>query len=159
MNNKKALFFASFMTLIAAGVGFAIRGGILNDWSGQFGFTQFELGTINGGGLFGFGITIIIGSIFADQIGFKPLMITAFVLHVLSAVVTFAATPVFAAFGKDATYWCLWGGALLFSLANGVCESVINPLVATLYAKQKTHYLNILHAGWPGGLVLGGLLG
>ncbi len=32
-------------------------------------------------------------------------------------------------------------------------------LVATLYPKQKTHYLNILHAGWPGGLVLGSLVG
>ena len=44
------------------------------------------------------------------------------------------------------------------SLANGMCEAAINPLVATLYPKQKTHYLNILHAGWPGGLILGGLL-
>ena len=32
-----------------------------------------------------------------------------------------------------------------------------NPLVATLFPKDKTHYLNILHAGWPGGLILGGL--
>jgi MFS family permease len=47
----------------------------------------------------------------------------------------------------------------MFSLANGLCEAVINPLVATLFPKQKTHYLNILHAGWPGGIVLGGLLG
>jgi MFS family permease len=39
-----------------------------------------------------------------------------------------------------------------------MCEAAINPLVATLYPKQKTHYLNILHAGWPGGLILGGLL-
>ncbi len=46
----------------------------------------------------------------------------------------------------------------MFSLANGMCEAAINPLVATLYPKKKTHYLNILHAGWPGGLILGGLL-
>jgi MFS family permease len=46
----------------------------------------------------------------------------------------------------------------LFALANGMCEAAINPLVATLYPTQKTHYLNILHAGWPGGLVLGALL-
>src|SRR5436853_6415690 len=121
MNNTKALFFASFMTLIAAGVGFTIRGGVLADWSGQFGFTQFELGTITGGGLLGFGITIILCSLIADQVGFKPLMVLAFTLHVLSAIVTMAATPVFTAFqSKDATYWCLWVGALLFSLANGV---------------------------------------
>lgn len=157
MNNNKALFFASFMTLIAAGIGFAVRGDILADWSGRFGFTQFELGQISGLGLMGFGITIIVCSIFADRIGFKPLMVLALLLHISSGLVTLAATPLFA-ISKDATFWCLSIGALLFSLANGVCESVINPLVATLYTKQKTHYLNILHAGWPGGLVLGGLI-
>ena len=58
MNNQKSIFFASFMTLIAAGMGFAIRGGILNDWGTQYGFTKLELGTITGGGLVGFGIVI-----------------------------------------------------------------------------------------------------
>src|SRR5262249_7206355 len=44
------------------------------------------------------------------------------------------------------------------SLANGSCEAVINPLTATLFPRNKTHWLNILHAGWPGGLVLGALV-
>ena len=76
----------------------------------------------------------------------------------LSAVVTLAATPVFEQYGKDATYSCLYWGMFLFALANGVCETVINPLTATIFPRQKTHYLNILHAGWPGGLILGGIL-
>jgi MFS family permease len=33
----------------------------------------------------------------------------------------------------------------------------VNPLVATCFPKNRTHYLNILHAGWPAGLVLGSL--
>ena len=45
----------------------------------------------------------------------------------------------------------------LFAIGNGICEAVVNPLVATLFPKKKTHYLNILHAGWPGGLIIGGL--
>ena len=36
-------------------------------------------------------------------------------------------------------------------------EAVINPLISDLYPENKTHYLNILHAGWPGGMILGGL--
>ena len=43
----------------------------------------------------------------------------------------------------------------LFALGNGTCEAVINPLTATLFPRNKTHWLNILHAGWPGGLILG----
>lgn len=163
MNNNRQLFLASFFTLIAAGVGFSVRGVILDDWAGQFGFTKAKLGEITGGGLVGFGITIIACSLIADRVGYKALMMLAFLLHVSSALVTFAATPVFEAMGKssagqDAAFQCLYWGAFLFSLANGVCESVINPLVATLYPTQKTHYLNILHAGWPGGLILGGIL-
>ena len=35
--------------------------------------------------------------------------------------------------------------------------SAFDLCVATLFPKEKTHYLNILHAGWPGGLIFGGL--
>jgi MFS family permease len=157
--NEKMLFYASFLTLIAAGIGFSVRGFILGDWGRQFGFTQGELGTITGGGLVGFGITIIFFSFFADRIGYAPLMVIAFLLHVSSAVVTFAATPVYASYGKEGAFWCLNIGMWLFAFGNGTCEAVINPLTASLYPKNKTHWLNILHAGWPAGLVLGALLG
>jgi MFS family permease len=158
MQSSGKIFWASFLTLIAAGTGFAVRGAVLGEWSRIFGFTQTELGTITGGGLTGMAFTIIGFSLFADRVGYKLILVGAFLLHVSSAIVTLAATPVFNAAGKDATYWCLYVGMFLFSLANGMCEAAINPLVATLYPKQKTHYLNILHAGWPGGLILGGLL-
>ncbi|HZT83765.1 MAG TPA: MFS transporter [Gemmataceae bacterium] len=163
--NDKVLFWASFLTLIAAGIGFSMRGALLGVWGGQFGFTQGELGTISGFGLVGFGITIIALSFITDRIGYGPLMVLAFLLHFSSGVVTLAATPVCNAMGgaagggKEWAFRCLAAGGLLFSLANGTCEAVINPLTATLFPTNKTHWLNILHAGWPGGLVLGALLG
>ncbi len=156
--NDRILFWASFLTLIAAGIGFSVRGAILKDWGQQFGFTQSELGTITGGGLLGFGLAIIFFSFCADLFGYGKLMLVAFILHLSSAVVTFAAAPVFAAYGKDAAYWCLSVGMLLFALGNGTCEAVINPLTATLFPNKKTHWLNILHAGWPLGLILGAVI-
>ena len=78
MNNTRQLFWASFLTLIAAGMGFSIRGGVLAEWGDQFGFTKSELGEIVGGGLAGFGITIIACSLFVDRVGYKPLMVLAF---------------------------------------------------------------------------------
>jgi MFS family permease len=153
--NEKILFWASFCTLIAAGIGFSVRGVILEDWGNQFGFTQAELGTITGGGLVGFGLAIIFFSFFADRFGYGKLMAVAFLLHASSAVVTFAATPVYGAYGKEGAFWCLNAGMWLFALGNGTCEAVINPLTATLFPRQKTHWLNILHAGWPLGLILG----
>jgi len=156
--NRGKLMWASFLTLIAAGMGFAIRGAILSDWESQFGFTKSDLGSITGGGLTGFGIIILLSSLFVDKVGYKTLLCLAFVLQLVSAAITFMAQPVYAAYGQNATYWCLYVGMFVFAIANGLCEAVINPLIATLYPQQKTHHLNILHAGWPGGMILGALL-
>jgi MFS family permease len=158
--HRKRLFVASFTTLIVAGVGFAIRAAILGDWATQFGFTKTELGAITGGGLVGFGVVILAASAIADRVGYKKLFYAAFLLHVLSAVVTVAASPIYGdgSAGSGAAYWALYVGTFMFAIANGVCEAAINPLAATLYPKEKTHYLNVLHAGWPGGLILGGLI-
>ncbi|CAN5222353.1 MFS transporter [soil metagenome] len=158
-SNNKKLFSASFLTLVAAGIGFSVRGIILKDWGNQFGFTQSELGTISGGGLIGFGLTIIALSFVADAIGYGKLMLLAFTLHASSAVVTFAATPVYAMYGKEGAFWCLSIGMWLFAFGNGACEAVINPLTASLYPQEKTKWLNILHAGWPLGLILGAVIG
>ncbi len=56
--NAHRLLWAGFMAILAAGVGFSIRGGILGQWSQQYGFTNSELGDITGGGLTGFGLVI-----------------------------------------------------------------------------------------------------
>ncbi len=155
--NAQRLLWAGFMAILAAGVGFSVRGGILGQWAEQFGFTMTELGSITGGGLTGFGIVIILTSLVADRIGYGKLMTLAFVLHFISAVITLAAPAAFASGGKSSAFWCLSAGMFLFSIGNGLAEAVVNPLTAALFPKNKTHYLNILHAGWPAGLVLGGL--
>jgi len=145
------------MAILAAGVGFSIRAGILGQWAEQYGFTQTELGAITGGGLTGFGIIILLSSLIADRIGFGPLMFAAFVMHLISAALTLATGAAFQAGGKPLAFQCLFWGMFLFAIGNGIAEAVVNPLVAALFPKNKTHYLNILHAGWPGGLILGGL--
>ena len=75
---QRRLFLASFITLIAAGIGFSVRSGILDDWGRQFGFTQTELGAITGSGLWGFGLAIVFFSLIADRVGYGPLMGAAF---------------------------------------------------------------------------------
>ncbi len=156
--NAHRLLWAGFMAILAAGVGFSVRGGILGQWAEQYGFTMTELGLITGGGLVGFGVIILLSSLIADTLGYGKLMWIAFLTHFVSAVLTLATGWAYAAGGKDAAFQCLYWGMFLFAVGNGVCEAVVNPLVASLFPKNKTHYLNILHAGWPGGLIIGGLL-
>jgi MFS family permease len=153
--NAKRLLWAGFTAILAAGVGFSVRGGILGQWAEQFGFTMTELGTITGGGLAGFGLIIIISSLIADKIGYGKLMVSALILHFISAILTLATPAFFASGGKEAAYWCLFSAMFIFAIGNGICEAVVNPLTANLFPKAQAHYLNILHAGWPAGLVLG----
>lgn len=150
--NAKRLLWAGFMAILAAGVGFALRGGIFDNWGKEFGFTGVQLGAIGGAGFSGFCFGIIIGGVICDKIGYGKLVMLAFALHVLSAIVTFTATG---AGAYNSLYW----GMFLFAYANGTLEAVANPLVATLYPHNRTHFLNLLHASWPAGLIIGGVLG
>jgi MFS family permease len=154
--NAYRLLWGGFMAILAAGIGFAIRGGFLDNWRGEFNFTDTEIGGITGAGGPGFCFGIIIGGIICDKIGYGKLVVAAFLLHLLSAAVTFAARP---DFGHDTNYQLLYWGSFLFAYANGTLEAVANPLVATLFFRNRTHYLNILHASWPAGLVLGSASG
>jgi MFS family permease len=154
--NAKRLLWAGFLAILAAGIGFGIRGGILANWAADFGFTGAQLGAIGGAGFTGFCFGIIIGGVIVDKIGYGKLVVAAFLFHVLSAFITFAATK-----GQEqaTAYMFLYIGTFVFALANGTLEAVANPLVSTLFPNNRTHYLNILHASWPAGLVLGGLVG
>jgi MFS family permease len=155
-SNARRLFWAGFLAILAAGIGAGVRGGILLNWSADFGFTGAQLGAIGGAGFTGFCFGIIIGGVVVDKIGYGKLVVAAFLFHVLSAFITFAATP-----GQSQTtaYLFLYIGTFVFALANGTLEAVANPLVSTLFPNNRTHYLNMLHASWPAGLVLGGLIG
>lgn len=150
--NRMRLLWAGFMAILAAGVGFAIRGGIFDNWAKEFGFTGAQLGAIGGMGFNGFCFGIILGGVVVDKIGYKPLIVVAFLLHVVSALVTFTAA------GSNA-YMVLSLGMFIFAFANGTLEAVANPLVATLFPENRTHYLNILHASWPAGMVIGVIIG
>ncbi|MDO8543439.1 MAG: MFS transporter [Opitutaceae bacterium] len=151
--NAKRLLWAGFMAILAAGTGFAVRGGIFDNWGKEFGFTATQLGAIGGAGFTGFCFGIIIGGVICDKIGYAKLVIAAFACHVISAFVTFGATS------PDNAYTMLLWGMFIFAFANGTLEAVANPLVATLFPNNRLHYLNILHASWPAGMVIGAVVG
>jgi MFS family permease len=136
------------VALVATSFSFIIRAFILDDWADEFGLSQTQKGELFGAGLWPFAISIIAFSLVIDRIGYGVALWFAFACHVVSAVVTINATG----------YEWLYVGNVICALGNGTVEAVINPVVAAMFVRQKTKWLNILHAGWPGGLVIGGLL-
>ncbi len=142
------LFWACFIALVATSFGFIIRANLIDTWAHQFNLSETQKGEILGVGLWPFAISSVLFSLVIDKIGYGRSMIFAFFCHVSSAFITI--------FAKD--YWALYTGQFIVALGNGVVEAVINPVVATIFSKEKTKWLNILHAGWPGGMVLGGIM-
>ena len=148
ITNDKLLFWGCFIALVATAFGFVVRTMIINEWAVEFNLTETQKGEIFGVGLWPFAISIVLFSLIIDKIGYRNAMIFGFICHIISAIVTIFATG----------YWMLYIGTFIVALGNGTVEAYINPVVATMFNKDKTKWLNILHAGWPGGLVLGGLL-
>ncbi|MDA0284564.1 MAG: MFS transporter [Planctomycetota bacterium] len=158
------LMLASFLTLVASGVGFANRTAVGGVWEREFGIGGSEFGMILGAGFLGFGAMIFFGGVLVEKLGYKVLLSAAFVGHLASAAMLFLANPLFEGWQvsdpENATqnvinllYW----STFIYSICQGLYEAVINPMIAQLYPENQTHYLNILHAGWPGGMILGGL--
>ncbi|MEY3482475.1 MAG: hypothetical protein RLZ40_518, partial [Actinomycetota bacterium] len=90
----------------------------------------------------------VLFSLVIDRIGYKTAMWFGFVCHMVSLVMTVNATS------YDGLYWANF----VVALGNGTVEAYINPVVATQFRNDKSRWLNILHAGWPGGMVVAGLL-
>jgi len=148
MEKNNRLFVASIIAIATTSFGFIVRAFLISEWGVKFNLSDTQIGALQGAGLFPFALSIIFFSLIIDRIGYGRAMAFAWAGHVTSAIITMTA----------ASYTQLYLGTLIFALANGVVEAVTNPVVATMFAKDKTKYLNMLHAGWPGGLVLGGVL-
>jgi len=146
--HRTFLFWTCFISLIATSFGFISRVFMLGDWGREFGLSETQLGEIFGAGLWPFAISIVLFSLVVDRFGYGRALWFAFGCHIVSAIMTMRAS------GYSELYWAAFVGAL----GNGTVEAVINPVVATMYPREKTKWLNILHAGWPGGLMLAGVL-
>jgi len=147
--SRKMLFWGCFIVLVASAFGFVFRSFLMPSWGVQFDLSKTQQGEIFGVSFWPFGISIVIFSLIIDRIGYKKSMVFAFLCHTLSVILTVLADG----------YWMLYIGTFLFALGNGAAEAVVNPVVATMYPKEKTKWLNILHAGWPVGIAIAGVMG
>jgi MFS family permease len=164
-NQDKILFWGCFIALITTSYAFISRmilcgGQFITD----FGLDKVHAGELAGAGIWPFGVSIILFSLFIDRIGYKKAMIFSFGSYIAYSALAFAAyKAIHGANGGNVEaaqkhgYQLLYWGSIILGLGNGAVEAFINPVVTTMFNKDKTKWLNRLHAGWPGGLVIGGL--
>jgi MFS family permease len=163
--NDQILFWGCFIALITTSYAFVSRmilcGG---QFKTDFGLDDVVVGQLQGAGIWPFGVSIILFSLFIDRIGYKVAMIFSFVSYLIYTAMAFAAYGAIHGASGDALtdaqkhgYQLLYWGSIILGLGNGSVEAYINPIVTTMFNTDKTKLLNRMHAGWPGGLVLGGL--
>jgi MFS family permease len=146
--NKQRLFLASCVALIATAMSFAIRGDIMGDFEQIFALNKTNLGWIAGAAFWGFGLSIYIGGPLCDVLGMGTIMRLAAAGHIGGTLLTIFAP----------SFPVLFAATVIIGIANGLVEAAINPLVATIYPDEKTRRLTALHAWFPGGIVIGGVL-
>ena len=157
---SSALFWGCFIALITTSFGFITRMFLLDDTTittDLLGLDDAEVGMFKGIQIWPFAISIIGFSLIIDKVGYKFSMIFAAVCQILWAIMGIWGLAVADTNADLAKALLFWGG-LVLALGNGTVEAFINPVVATIFDKDKTKWLNILHAGWPGGLVIAGII-
>ena len=159
--NRRLVFSLSNLAIFMIGLGFAVRTAIVGDLQGDL-FNELDLARsatmaaeVLGATFIGFALTLLFGAALVDLIGMRRMLLFSalgyFFGSVMVVVASFMAPTV-------AAYWVVYFGLLLTGLGWGAVEAATNPLIAAAYPDEKTHRLNILHAWWPAGIVIGGLI-
>ena len=148
MNNRNRLFIASSLSLFVTAVTFGARSGHLLPWMNEFGFTAAEAGWIASAYLWGVTASVLLFGLLVETWGTAKVVTVLFFSQLAGIVLT-----VFAA-----GFWSLFAATLLIGVANGCVNAACNPLVTTLYPKEKTIRLNLLHMWNAIGIAVGGLM-
>src|ERR1041384_2963479 len=95
MNQRhdKVLFWGCFIALICTSYAFISRmilcGG--DQFATEFGLNKVAAGELQGAGIWPFGVSIIVFSLFIDRIGYKVAMVFSFVSYLIYVALAFAA--------------------------------------------------------------------
>ena len=139
----------SCLGLITTSVSFAVRAQLETVFISEFELSSQDLGTAFAPVFLGLTITMIIGGALVDLLGMKRMVWLAFVFHLIGITLTMLAFD----------FWSLFFGSLAIGIGNGMIEAACNPLIATIYSENKTKMLNLFHIWFPGGIVIGSILG
>jgi fucose permease len=158
---KQKLFVASCISIATASMVFAIRGDVAGPLSQSFHITNEQMGLVFSPAFWAFTIAIFISGNLVDLVGMRRLHILSalgFVTGVAFIVLAPRPTaPVASLFDHTGTTM-LYAGFFMLGISHGLVEGVINPLMASLYPDEKTRRITSVHAWWPAGLIIGGLL-
>ena len=163
--NRQRLYLIGNLSIFMIGLGFAVRANIAPDLQTQF-FAVIDLansaalvGEAIAATFIGFALTLLFGSALVDWVGMKRMFLFAALGYVLGGLGLLGASLLPVAENPELVTNLIFSSLLLTGFGWGAVEAASNPMIAGLFPEEKTHRLNILHAWWPAGIIVGGLLG
>lgn len=159
---RGAAFWVGVMALFTAGISAALRAAVAADLKTTYldpidlANSATMIGVALGSAFLGFSIMLFVSSLLLDRIGMRRMLLGASAAFVISA--GFVIFCGMAGEGR-AVYHAMVAGMFLAGVGWGAVEGTVNPMVASLYPENTTHWMNMLHAWWPAGLIVGGLTG
>jgi MFS family permease len=158
--NRRAIFWICVLALFTAAVSFSIRTGA----SGAIKAAVLDptvplhsgemIAAALGYSFLGFAISLLVISPLLDVFGAKRVILLASACFILGPVLILLS-PMGGDIGT--VYPLLTLGMVVNGIGWGATEASINPVAAALNPDEKTKQMNVLHAWWPAGIVIGGL--
>lgn len=160
--NARAIFWICVLLLFTAALSFSIRTGV----SGAIKEALLDpymplssgemIAASLGYAFLGFALSLLVVSPLLDVFGAKKTVLFSSACFILGPLLIILSPNIGGGDGAS-TYLALNFGMVICGLAWGTMEATVNPVTTAVYPEDKTGRLNILHAWWPAGIIVGGL--
>lgn len=158
--NRKSLFWICVLLVFTAALSFSIRTGAsgaikaaLLDGPAPLHSGEMIAAAL-GNAFLGFALGLLVICPLLDLVGAKRVVLFSSACFIAGPILILLSPSMG---GIDAVYAMLTVGMVVCGLGWGAMEASVNPVTTALYPDDKTHRLNVLHAWWPAGIVVGGL--
>jgi len=159
--HRRSIFWICVLALFTAAIANAVRSGASEAMKAEL-FDAVDaahsgelIASALGNAFLGFALSLLVISPLLDRIGGRRIVLFASACFIAGPGLVLLAPS---AGSFSAVYAVLNAGMIVMGFGWGATEGSINAITTTMYADDKTGKLNVLHAWWPGGMIVGGLL-
>ena len=160
--NVRKLFVLCCLCLATTSMSFALRSSIASELKTEL-FDPINpltsatmVGNVLSYAFLGFAFWVFLGSAMVDAIGMRNMTGMCGLSYIVGPLLVIGADRLASGPGAATIVGI---GMFINGFGWGCSETVINPLTTAIYPEDKVHRLNVLHAWWPAGMIVGGLLG
>lgn len=154
MKHRKVLTFLGFMIFVLAALNFLALAKSIFDIGSFYGWTGAQKGNLFSAGGIGFILGALVSGYLSESFGKKQIILVGLILSGMGNFL-FGYLP---HFNFSYLYYFFLVFSFLIGMGNGTLEGLTNALIIHLHPEKKSLYLNLAHAFFAVGAVIGPLI-